>query len=506
MTHAHRVASACLLLAACSRPPAPPPASGQVFVVTNGLGSGEVKISLAKEGCGIDCPELFGKGAAARLLGRPSPGSRFDGFSGPCTGRVPCVVPLDKPRWVAASFSDAAARYQGKIGDGHPTPGSARALALDLGGGLFVAGSGDAWLGRYDRDGKKLWDLAGDVKPAAVAFDRATDIVVVGRKNAGADGFVAKRGAAGGPAWEHTLANGAHPTDVCIDGAGDILVVGTFPSVVKLGKLKIDSAGGMDVFIARFAPDGTPRDLLRLGGAADERAARIATDGAATTFVSYVEGAVDRYGSAENGAARVVTFSPLGRQARETVIGGKSRIDTLRATPEGELVLAGRFSEGIDIGGKKLRSNGGTDALVAKIDRSGAVQWAKSFGGKDDDEAAALDLDRSGRVAAIGNFQNEAEFGATTLTAKTYPRTWHAGKSFGMVGTDAWLAVLSPEGEVASAKAFGGAGTDWARGVAWAEGGDVVLRLDQEELVVGPEGGVASLYVQWILRRPPDAP
>ena len=130
-------------------------------------------------------------------------------------------------------------------------------------------------------------------------------------------------------------------------------------------------------------------------------------------------------------------------------------MDTLRATPEGELVLAGRFSEGIDIGGKKLRSNGGTDALVAKIDRSGAVQWAKSFGGKDDDEAAALDLDRSGRVAAIGNFQNEAEFGATTLTAKTYPRTWHAGKSFGMVGTDAWLAVLSPEGEVASAKAFG---------------------------------------------------
>lgn len=496
-----------LALAACARAESPRPPAGQVYVVQNGLGAGEVRVGLAKDGCGLDCPELLGRGAAARLIGKPSPGSLFDGFSGPCTGRMPCVVPLDKPHWVAASFSDAAARFLLHVGEGR-VRAAARAFALDAGGGLAVAGAGEVWLGRYDRDGKKSWDMQdvdrGRTKAEAVAFDAAGDILVVGENGEGA--LVEKRSSAGAPVWKTVIRGTARATDVVVDGNGDVLVSGTFSVDLKVGKTRLESAGGVDVFVLRISGEGKLLDAARLGGKDDDRAPHIATDGIASIFVNHTTGNVDSKGEVENGLVHLVRYAALGRVEWEKTIGGRARLSAMAAGKRGEVVLAGRFEGAADVFGKPLQSKGASDVLVAAVDSAGAASWARSFGGKDEDEAAAVAVDEGGRVAWLGTFQHELKVGEKNLVCKQYPQVWDGGSAFVSKGVDAALGVLSPEGEVQNARAFGGSGTDFARAVAWAPGGDVVMLVDQEVLVAGPDGGIASRLERILMRRPADAP
>ncbi|MDC3952450.1 hypothetical protein [Polyangium jinanense] len=489
------------LAAGCAAPTVP--TAPALFVVTNGIGSGEMRVSMPKEGCGVDCLGVMGKGAALRIIGHPHPGSRFDGFSGPCTGRMPCVLPFDRQRWVAASFSDAAARYDRPLGDGRFFVSSPRAVALDKGGGGAVVGVRDAWLGRFDREGQKAWDLAGDNRAVtAVVFDAASDIVAVGGAR------VEKRGASGGPLWVFDFEWGSKATDVAVDAAGDIYVVGTFAGVVKVGKQRLESAGGLDVFVARISPEGKPIEALRMGGPTDEREPRIATEGSSAVHVAYVAGGLeDEFKRPDCGAARIVSFAPFGQKAWEAPIEGKARVEVLRTTTGGEVVAAGRFADGIKLAGMALRSNGGNDAMVVKLDRNGGALWAKSFGGTRNDEVSALDVDSSGRIALFGTFEAEMKVSGTTLQAKRIRRTWQHGMSFDGTTLDAWFSVLSPEGEVRSAKAFGGSGNDFALAVTWAEGGDVVLLFDQEELSVSSEGyGPGSSLQRRLVRRPAEAP
>lgn len=506
MKRAALLGGSLVLAAGCAAPAVP--SAPALIAVTNGIGSGEMRVSMLKEGCGVDCLDMMGKGAAVRIVGHPHPGSRFDGFSGPCTGRLPCVLPFDRQRWVAASFSDAAARYDRPLGEGHLYRASPRAVALDKGGGVAVVGAGDAWLGRLDREGRKAWDLAGDdVIANAVAFDAASDIVAVGQKKNQWCAHVEKRGASGNPLWAFDFGGESKATDVAVDAAGDIYVVGTFAGFLKAGNQKLESAGGQDVFVARISPEGKPIEALRLGGPTDERDPRIAVEGSSAVHVAYVAGGLDELKVADSGATRIVSFAPFGRQAWETPVEGKARIEVLRTTTGGELVVGGRFAGGIKFAGKALRSNGGNDAMIAKLDRNGAALWATSFGSQKNDEVAALDVDTGGRIAVFGTFEAEMKVSGTTLQAKRIRRTWQHGMSFDGITLDAWLSVLSPEGEVRSAKAFGGSGSDFAVAVAWAEGGDVVLLFDQEELGVGAEGlGLSSHLERRLVRRPAEAP
>ncbi|HVK68534.1 MAG TPA: hypothetical protein VM694_28945, partial [Polyangium sp.] len=368
--------------------------------------------------------------------------------------------------------------------------------------------AGDAWLGRFDREGQKAWDLVGeDVMAKAVVFDAASDIVAVGLKGKGFRARIEKRGASGGPLWALDFGGESVATDVAVDAAGDIFVVGTFAGVLKAGNQTLKSAGGHDVFVVRISPEGKPIEALRLGGPTDERAPRIATEGSSVVHVAYVTGRLDELRSVDSGAARIVSFAPFGRQAWEAPIEGKAYVDVLRTTSGGELVVGGRFAGGIKLAGKALQSKGGDDAMIAKLDRNGAALWAKSFGGMKNDEVKALDVDPSGRIALFGTFEAEMVVGGTTLTAKRIRRTWQDGNSFDWSTLDAWLSVLSPEGEVRSAKAFGGSGTDFAHAVAWAEGGDVVLLFDQEVFGVGAESwGPTSHLKRRLVRRPAEAP
>ena len=86
------------------------------------------------------------------------------------------------------------------------------------------------------------------------------------------------------------------------------------------------------------------------------------------------------------------------------------------------------------------------DVFVSKLDSNGDVLWAKNFGGNSFDYGSAIDIDDDGNTYITGEFQNQIQFGDTTLE--------------GGIFSDVFVAKLDSKGDVLWAKDFGNSGSD----------------------------------------------
>jgi hypothetical protein len=169
---------------------------------------------------------------------------------------------------------------------------------VDLGGGtLTAAGGKDLVLAQFSSTGTHVWSKrfgdGNDQAPRGVAVDAAGNVVVVGDftgsmalgstsgslVSVGAtDVFVAKFDVTGKPLWSKRLGGvGADSASgVAIDSTGSVLVTGHFEGVVDFGDGPLTSAGGQDVFVARFDASGKHVWSKRFGGAHDESGLAVA--------------------------------------------------------------------------------------------------------------------------------------------------------------------------------------------------------------------------------------
>lgn len=82
----------------------------------------------------------------------------------------------------------------------------------------------------------------------------------------------------------------------------------------------------------------------------------------------------------------------------------------------GNLVVAGAFTDDVDFGGGALHSAGSADAFVAMLDVAGNHVFSRSIGGKYFDAATAVAVDADGDILVAGSFSDTVDFGAGTLT------------------------------------------------------------------------------------------
>ncbi len=152
---------------------------------------------------------------------------------------------------------------------------------------------------------------------------------------------------------------------VANDAAGNTYLTGRFTGTVDFdpahapadGSDVLTSRGGTDVFVAKYAADGTLAWARRMGGAE-------ATGG------NPVPGVPD--------------------------IGNAVAVDAA-----GNVYVAGGFTGAADFGPFTLTSAGGRDGFVAKLDSAGVVRWATRWGTAADDVANAVGLDAAGNVYAV---------------------------------------------------------------------------------------------------------
>lgn len=374
------------------------------------------------------------------------------------------------------------------------------AVATDVDGSVILAGSfegttrvgnsqptsrgnSDVFVAKFAGGGDAVWvrQLGGwsTDQPAAVAVDaQSGDVVVVGAYSGAlsadtqtvpgfgaTDVFVSRLSQDGQVKW--TLAFGGRADDVpggvVVDGNGDSLVAGEFTGTFSCGPTALESAGGVDIFVAKVSNAGVLRWCRRYGGVSDDIVAGIAVSdagvfalaGAFSTETDLGGGTLPSAGLFD---AFVATYADDGdlRWARRLGGTGYDGGSALSFDAAGALLVTGYFGlfgDAVNFGGGAVASHGGADAFVAKYKASdGSYLWSNSFGGERDDYANALGVDPWGNVVIAGEFQGSVAFAGTSASAKGQ--------------FDAFVARLSPEGLPIWWQRYGDLINDKAHGVA----------------------------------------
>jgi hypothetical protein len=272
-----------------------------------------------------------------------------------------------------------------------------------------------------------------------VATDAAGNVFVVGSitgtvnfgggnlVSAGAsDAFVAKFGANGSPVWSQRFGSTSVESAawVAVEPFGDVVATGYFSGTVNFGGGNLVSAGGTDIFLAKYTTNGAHLWSQRFGGSATDISQGVHIDAARNVFVTgYFNGTVDFGGgnlvSQGSSDLFLAKYAPTGTHVWSQRFGGASAdyAATVVSDASGGVLVGGYYTGAVDFGGGNLPAAGGPDAFVASYDAAGAHRWSRGFGDVDGDNTSSLAIDAVGDILATGSFRGFVDFGGGTLIA-----------------------------------------------------------------------------------------
>ena len=368
---------------------------------------------------------------------------------GPCQGEVvpaaeDCLAPADEncdgatpmctgtQVW-AKRYGDAAAQtgtgVAAKGGGGAVFVGSLAGVTNFGGGVLTSAGATDVFIASVDSLGLPLWSKSfGDVAAqtaARVAVDAQGNIAVIGdfagkidfgggplTSAGGTDVFVAKFDPTGAFLWAKAFGNNVAQNgfDIAFAPNGDVVFTGSFAGTINLGGGALTSAGATDLFVARLDAAGT-----------------------------YVWG--QRFGDAVAQAGKGITVDG-----------------------QGNVIVTGDIAGKVDFGGGELTSAGAADVLLLKLDPMGVHVSSKLFGNASAQTAARVAVDSVGNMVITGSAAGKVDFGGGMLTA--------------VGGTDIFVAKLTSGGVHLWSKLYGAAGNQDGRDIAVDPNGAILVAGD----------------------------
>lgn len=263
-------------------------------------------------------------------------------------------------------------------------------------------------------------------------------------------------------------------SSVAVDAAGDVYATGSFSGTVFVPGGSLTSAGGYDILLLKYAgSNGTYLWSLRIGGTGQDKGYSIAVDGNGDVIITgFFVGTVDFGGgpliSAGGSDIFLAKYSGInGRHVWSRALGSTGAdIGTgLAISVANAIALTGTFSNAVDFGGGSLTSAGGTDLFLAMYSQSGLHLWSRAFGSSGNDTAAGIATDTSGSPVFTGYFYNSVDFGGGPLVGSTVPSIFLA-KYAATNGAHIWSKAFH-----APALFFGGSG----RAVTVDGSGDVAL-------------------------------
>ena len=307
--------------------------------------------------------------------------------------------------------------------------------AARVGGGGWESGRGLA----LDDEGHVY--LTGDFEQSVV-FGAGADAVTLTATGA-RDIFFAKYAPEGQLLWVRRI--GGPNLDFCqaiaTGNDGSVFIAGFFEGSVDFdpgpGEAILNSAGDVDIFWAKYTPQGEYVWAYRIG----------------------------------NDDVNVANGLALG--------------------PDGGLYICGFFYGSMDFDpnpqAQALRaSNGSSDIFLAKYEQSsGALLWARSMGGVNIEEAVAVRVDGVGSVLLGGNYNGAFDFDPNGggVTLPTYGQQ------------DIFFAKFLPDGNLLWARGVGSPfGNDGLRDVAYdAQNNILICGFYRDQMDVNPLLGIQNL-------------
>jgi len=325
---------------------------------------------------------------------------------------------------------------------------------------LTSVGAGDMFFAKYDNSGGFLWaksvggtlgdyvysitvDSSENVYitgefAATVDFDPDTGTQNLTSAGGGSDGFFAKYDTYGSYLWANSLGStlSDRSWDIALDDSSNVYITGYFHNTVDFdpgpGAQNLISAGGSDIFFAKYDTYGIYLWANNVGSTSDEYSWSIAVDNIGSVYLAgYFEGTADfdpdtgTYNLTSVGSFDVffAKYNNSGNYLWAKNVGGTS-FDAgtcIALDDSGYIYLTGNFQGTADFdpdgGTQNLTSAGSYDIFFAVYDNNGTYLWAKKVGGTSNDIGSSIAVDNIENVYVTGRFLGNAYFEPDSLSS-----------------------------------------------------------------------------------------
>jgi hypothetical protein len=315
---------------------------------------------------------------------------------------------------------------------------------MDFGGGpLTTAGNSDIFVAKFDASGNHLWSKRfGDFNNQlaySVATDGSGNVILTGYF-AGTldfgggplvslgvyDIFIAKFDGGGTHLWSQRFGDTDSQTGtrVTADGAGNVLATGYFLGGVDFGGGTLTSGGLEDIYVAKFASDGTHLWSKRFGDGQTQQGSGIATDRLGNVVLAGTfQGTADFGGgdltSAGSYDIYVAKYDPSGTHLWSQRFGdaGQQYGETVAFDLLGNVIITGPFFGSVDFGGGWLTVAGNSDFYLARFKPDGTHDRSQRYGGTGSQWSEEIAADALGNIVVTGYFDGSMDLGGGTLTS-----------------------------------------------------------------------------------------
>jgi len=291
------------------------------------------------------------------------------------------------------------------------------------------------------------------------------DVVFAGL--GGPDGFVAKYTADGQQLWVRNISGPAEDLarGVTTDYLGNIYVTGHFTDSAYFLLNAVDtvhliSEGGKDVFMVKYAPDGTLLWAHRAGGPADDTGADLIWHENGKLLIS----------GGFQGRATFANISMLATGLTDVFLlcmdgdghshwvrrGGGPQHDVAASVSydrnSDHIYITGDYYGTATFENTTIIAAGSSDMYLAKYNLSGDLLWVISNGDYNLDVATKVGCDMYGHVYVAGHYQGYTQFGPYNVVAGGY--------------NDVFVAKFDGDGNVLWLRSMGGYNLETCQGLA----------------------------------------
>jgi hypothetical protein len=353
---------------------------------------------------------------------------------------------------------------------------------------LISRGSFDIYLLKYNAKGNLVWAKQYGGKDSdeayAISSDGSGNIYLTGyfsgtadfsgtnfSSNGDRDFFVAKVTQNGDMVWVKQGGGTSedYGTAIAADRSGNVIITGIFKGAMTLGNTNYVSKGDKDIFLIKYGPNGEIIWSVTAGGSLSDESTSLAIDQNGNCYVGGdFEGMVDfsknmivSTGKKDVFLAKYNGNGIIQWLKREGSATGDDHASAIAFDNSDNIYLTGYFS-GLGLFGKtNLKSMGSDDIFLVKFDPNGSEIWAKQTGGKGDEHARAMKLDKSGNIYLCGDFNVDFTFGKSNI---------HNGGDW-----DIFIIKYGPQGEMLSGTQLSGLGYDRGYGIGLDGNSDIYI-------------------------------
>ena len=330
---------------------------------------------------------------------------------------------------------------------------------------------------------------AGNLFTTAAAVDQSNNVYITGYFGGTADFdpgagvsnitsagnsdiFIAKYNSSGALQWVKAIGGTSDDESnaIAVDFSGNVYITGDFQGTADFdpsGSVSnLVSAGGKDIFFAKYNTSGAYVWTKNVGALVDDVGNAITTDGGGV----YIGGTYTGDADFDPGAGSTILSSTGAFFAEydasngaylwaKAIPGAMTNLHGIALDGAGLVHIVGEFTGTVDFDPSastyNLTATGSTDGFVAQYDNTANIQWAIRISGTAYNSVNGIAIDDNGDVSVTGKFEETTDFdpGAGTVNKTS------AGFS------DFFVAKYNANGIYQWVDALGGTGIDVGKAI-----------------------------------------